>query len=641
MFERLVQVRGQLTELVAAVDPDAISGQTARGWWVEFDRVERLAAAGKTLLARRLADTHRPEQCGTKTAAEELAREAGTTTGAAKDAVSTSERLVDQPGVESALRRGELSAAQAAAISAAAAANPAEEQRLVDLAPQMSLVELREECARVRAAADPDPEATHRRIHAARALRHWVDGEGFWNLHAKGTPAAGAVFTTALQPIIDQVFKDAHRAGRRESHEAYAFDALIHLAQHATGACTCTTVPNGRGGADATTPTGAPKNSGVDAAGAWSGDDGATKPSARAAHSGVDAAGAWSGDDGATKPSARAARSGVDAAGAWSGDDGATKPSARGAQNGTDEADARNDDDAAAQELASAQEATFAKIGADEVLVPEPAGEPWPTGGAENSSDQHRVSSTAGRSASAASGAAIMPGDPGIFAAGRGGAGSSCAVPVKATTNPRYLALLRVDVEALRRGNAQSGELCEIAGVGPVPVSVAREVLGEAIVKLVLTNGVDVLNVTHLGRGPTAAQRAALLWINPTCSVQGCPRSRIEIDHQKPWAQTHHTRLDELDGLCQFHHDLKTRLGYALVPGRGKRAFVAPDDPKHPTHRTPPGERHSKAGPVGAERAGGGAAGRSRPVGRTHGSGRRDAGWRVRQPDLFAEPQPP
>jgi BarA-like signal transduction histidine kinase len=39
----------------------------------------------------------------------------------------------------------------------------------------------------------------------------------------------------------------------------------------------------------------------------------------------------------------------------------------------------------------------------------------------------------------------------------------------------------------------------------------ARDLLGESIVKLVITNGVDVANVTHLGRGPTAAQRIALL----------------------------------------------------------------------------------------------------------------------------------
>ena len=200
-------------------------------------------------------------------------------------------------------------------------------------------------------------------------------------------------------------------------------------------------------------------------------------------------------------------------------------------------------------------------------------------------------------------GSALAAGDPGIFAANAGAtgsvgqSGSGCAV--RPSTNPRYLALLRVDAQALRRGHVAGEELCEIAGVGPVPVSVARDLLGEAILKLVITNGVDVANVTHLGRGPTAAQRTALLWANPRCSVQGCDRRRIEYDHQKPWADTKHTRLDELDPLCGFHHDLKTRLGYALVAGKGKRAFVAPDDPRHPRYREPSGNRSRSGGDAG------------------------------------------
>ncbi len=110
--------------------------------------------------------------------------------------------------------------------------------------------------------------------------------------------------------------------------------------------------------------------------------------------------------------------------------------------------------------------------------------------------------------------------------------------------------------------------------------------------------------MTHLGRGPTAAQRAALLWTNPTCAVEGCDRRRIEYDHQIPWAQTRHTRLDELDPLCGFHHDLKTRLGYTLVPGKGKRAFVAPDDPRHPRHQPDSRDRPTgTSGPPGPTRA--------------------------------------
>src|SRR5581483_4895051 len=128
---------------------------------------------------------------------------------------------------------------------------------------------------------------------------------------------------------------------------------------------------------------------------------------------------------------------------------------------------------------------------------------------------------------------------------------------------PSYLSILRLDLEALLRGRVEGDELCEVAGLGPVPISTARDLLGESILKLVVTKGDDVANVTHLGRGPKVAQKIALLWQSPCCSVEGCTRTRIEFDHREPWASTKHTKLDELDPLCSFHHHPETprRLG--------------------------------------------------------------------------------
>jgi hypothetical protein len=67
----------------------------------------------------------------------------------------------------------------------------------------------------------------------------------------------------------------------------------------------------------------------------------------------------------------------------------------------------------------------------------------------------------------------------------------------------------------------------------------------------------------------------------------------LEIDHGRPWASTHLTLLDWLDRVCGHDHDLKTHRGWSLVPGRGRRAFVPPDDPRHPgnpgdAERAPP-----------------------------------------------------
>jgi len=168
----------------------------------------------------------------------------------------------------------------------------------------------------------------------------------------------------------------------------------------------------------------------------------------------------------------------------------------------------------------------------------------------------------------------------------RRAAGEGAGATTKSGKTPQLLGLVRVDHEALVRGQVDGDEVCEIAGLGPIPVRVARELLGEAVVKLVLTKGVDVANVTHLGRGPTVAQKTAMWWQVPQCTEIDCTRvQRIEFDHREEWRTTHHTRLDEGDGLCGHHHDLKTRFGWALVEGGGKRPMVPPDDPRHPKNK--------------------------------------------------------
>jgi hypothetical protein len=150
----------------------------------------------------------------------------------------------------------------------------------------------------------------------------------------------------------------------------------------------------------------------------------------------------------------------------------------------------------------------------------------------------------------------------------------------------RYLGLVRVDLEAMRRGQVDGDEVCDIAGLGPIPVRVAKELLGDAVLKLVITKGVDVLHVTHLGRAPTVAQKCALWWQLPECTALDCTRTqRLEFDHRTEWHKTHHTRIDDSDLLCDHDHHLKTHYGWALVEGTGKRPFVPPDDPRHPKNK--------------------------------------------------------
>jgi hypothetical protein len=146
---------------------------------------------------------------------------------------------------------------------------------------------------------------------------------------------------------------------------------------------------------------------------------------------------------------------------------------------------------------------------------------------------------------------------------------------------------VRVDLPALLRGFPARDETCEIAGYGPVAVSAIRDLLDteDPFLAAVVTRGKEVVGAAHLGRRPNAHQQTALEWLYPTCAVDGCNSlAYLEVDHREDWAQTHVTILELCDRYCGHHHALKTRENWALVEGRGKRAFVPPDDPRHPRH---------------------------------------------------------
>ena len=161
----------------------------------------------------------------------------------------------------------------------------------------------------------------------------------------------------------------------------------------------------------------------------------------------------------------------------------------------------------------------------------------------------------------------------------------------KRSRNPRHLGLLRVDVEALRRGQVQGEELCEMTGVGPIPSRVARELLGDATLKLIITKGVDVLSVTSLGRGPTAAMRYALAWTSPTCVVEGCSRTIIEHDHRTgseyKHTKPHSSRRDRPSSAVATTTSTPTTAGPSST-ARANGRWSHPTTPATPGGASPP-----------------------------------------------------
>jgi hypothetical protein len=149
--------------------------------------------------------------------------------------------------------------------------------------------------------------------------------------------------------------------------------------------------------------------------------------------------------------------------------------------------------------------------------------------------------------------------------------------------------LARVDLPRFLHDHpAVDGEdTCEIVGYGPVSVSAIQALMdsGDPFLAAVVTNGTQVLGVAHLGRKFTAHQQTALDWLNPKCAVEGCDAlARLEYDHRADWAETHVSLVDLADRLCRYHHHMKSHERWALVAGTGKRAFVSPDDPRHPAN---------------------------------------------------------
>lgn len=138
---------------------------------------------------------------------------------------------------------------------------------------------------------------------------------------------------------------------------------------------------------------------------------------------------------------------------------------------------------------------------------------------------------------------------------------------------------LVVDAGAFMRGWVGSGERCEIPGIGPVPVAEVRKRLPESFVKVVFTDGVDVMSVCHVGRKLSAHQQTALEVRDPACVVPGCPVTHgLEHHHyRQDYADGGTTSLDNIARVCHRHHDLITYGGYALRGGPGHWLFDPPD----------------------------------------------------------------
>jgi len=217
-----------LRALIGDLAPDDVPIAYATQVWESFDAIERLAASAKTLLARRVEQTRSWERKGFRSPAEQSASISGTSEAAAKRQLQTSKQLEAVPATADAARAGKLSAQKVEAIASAAMVAPEAEGDLLREAAA-PLAHVREECLRARGRGDR--ELSYARIQHERFSREWIDAEGAWNFMARGTIDAAARFRAVFEPIVEEMFTTARSEGRKEPREAYAFDALIELAE--------------------------------------------------------------------------------------------------------------------------------------------------------------------------------------------------------------------------------------------------------------------------------------------------------------------------------------------------------------------------------------------------------------------------
>ena len=162
------------------------------------------------------------------------------------------------------------------------------------------------------------------------------------------------------------------------------------------------------------------------------------------------------------------------------------------------------------------------------------------------------------------------------------------------TRRPNAVMNIRVDIDALKRGHTEHGEICEIAGVGPIPVATATEYLGEAFLKLLVMDGTDIRTIAHMGRALPAKLRTGVEERDRVCQVPTCDMTLgLEIDHIVPFAEGGPTTFENLVRLCKRHHLQKTHDGYRLIKIEASKGEIGVEKEARWDWRAPPDLRNT------------------------------------------------
>ena len=181
------------------------------------------------------------------------------------------------------------------------------------------------------------------------------------------------------------------------------------------------------------------------------------------------------------------------------------------------------------------------------------------------------------------------------------------AVEVPATVNVTVPARVLADP-----GQDTPGVL---AGLGPVPARVAREIAGEGVWHRLVTDPVSgiLTDYSTTTYQPPARLRAAVQARDGTCQHSGChrPAARCDLDHIEPFDHAEppepgrpgQTRAENLHALCRRHHNLKSLAGWTVERDAttGREIWTSPTGHSS-AHRPDPVDPAIRYAPTGRVR---------------------------------------
>lgn len=174
----------------------------------------------------------------------------------------------------------------------------------------------------------------------------------------------------------------------------------------------------------------------------------------------------------------------------------------------------------------------------------------------------------------------LIEGETGVHPAAARGIRATVAVTVPAL--------------ALLSDHHAKGEPAVVEGVGPIPLTVARELCGGADGWMRILTHPETGMVLSVGRDqyrPPPGLRRLVKWRADRCMAPGCgmPASRCEIDHRVAWEHGGETSLQNLNPFCNGHHIVKHHGGWTVrnvdgddgavewISPTGRRYLVQPE----------------------------------------------------------------